>query len=285
MAKWTWYFNRIKSYIGRPRLLVQERVVTLDDTDRCESPVFIVGAHRSGTSLVRRMFNSHPDIACPPETFFIEHYVKMLDDAEVFEGYSGFGHDKEGMRRDLANKASSLHEAFRVAQGKAIWADKTPQYTGCLDGIDRLFARKPRYVMVMRHPCDIVHSIFNRGWKFNAIDDLFESTVVYVRQAIDNLLEFEAAQPDRCTRLDYRLLCEDAGPTLTAAMAKIGLEYDPEMLQFGEKNHNYGLEDPVIRGKKTIEASAGAWQSWTPAQKERVKAAFGERALEDIYWT
>ncbi len=284
MSAWRWYFNRVKSYIGRPRLIVQERVIERDDQDRCESPIFIVGVHRSGTSLVRRMFNSHPQIACPPETFFIANYVAMLDDAEVALGYEGFGQNAEDMRADLSRKAASQHEAFRRAQGKIIWADKTPQYTSFLDGIDRLFDRKARFVLVLRHPCDIVHSIHKRGWRFNDIKDPFESTMIYVRQAIDNMLAFEEAQPGRCARLDYHKLCAAPGPTLEVAMAKIGIAYDPEMLAFGDKNHNYGLEDPVVRGKKSVEISTGAWHSWTEAQKARAVELFGERAIDETYW-
>lgn len=285
MSSWQWYYNRLKSYVGRPRLLVQERIISVDEGDQCERPIFIVGAHRSGTSLVRRMFNSHPDIACPPETFFLSHFVDMLDDTKVLEGYSGFGFDEALMRKDLARKAASLHEAYRIGQGKRIWADKTPQYTRILDGLDRLFDRKPRYVLVLRHPCDIVNSIYKRGWRFNEIEDLFESTVSYVRESIDLLTRFEAEQPDRCSRLDYRLLCEDPAATLDATMRRIDLRFDPEMLNFADKNHNYGLEDPVVRGKKTVEASAGAWHGWSDAQKERAREVFGDRALTPVYWS
>lgn len=284
MRKLKWHYNRIKSYIGRPRLIVQEKPIVLDDTNRCENPIFIIGVHRSGTSLVRRMFNSHPDIACPPETFFMQGYVDLFNDHLSEVGYQAFGYDKDAMRQDLARKASSLHEAFRTSQGKSLWADKTPQYTAIIDDLDRLFGRKARFFLVMRHPCDVVYSNFKRGWSFNDIEDPFESTIKHVRDGIDNILAFEQAQPDRCARIDYRELCIDPAATLETAMSKLGLSYHPEMLEFASKSHNYGLEDPVVRGKKTVEASAGAWQSLTSGQREQLAQAFGQKVKEDAYW-
>jgi hypothetical protein len=284
MKRFHWYYNRIKSYVGRPRLQIQEKPVILDQVERCSSPVFIIGVHRSGTSLVRRMFNSHPDIACPPESFFMEHYARMLDDTLVANGYEGFGHDRDDLRADLARKASDLHEAYRITQGKKLWADKTPAYTAIIDQLDRLFARKARFVMVLRHPSDIVYSNFKRGWNFNGIDDPFEAAVQHVRDGIDNMLEFEARFPERCTRIIYRSLCDNPAATLMEAMDRIGLEYHPAMLAFADNNHNYGLEDPVIRGKKTVDLSSGAWRAFGEQQRARLCETFGPKALEENYW-
>lgn len=284
MSNLGWYWNRVKAYIGRPRLLVQEKPVILNEADFCESPLFIMGAHRSGTSLVRRMFNSHPDIACPPETFFIAEYARMLDDVLVLNGYESFGYDREAMRRDLARKASSLHEAYRLSQGKSLWADKTPRYVQQIEPIDRLFARKARFVLVLRHPADIVHSNYKRGWRFNDIDDFFESTLVYVKDSIDRLLAFEKAHQERCTRIVYRQLCDAPEATLRAALPRIGLTFHSDMLNFESKSHNYGLEDPVVRGKRVVELSAGAWRSWNTDQRQRAEAIFGRHILQDKFW-
>ncbi|WP_066558254.1 sulfotransferase family protein [Croceicoccus bisphenolivorans] len=283
MGSFRWYYNRIKSYVGRPRLIVQEKPVLVDESVRCDHPLFLLGAHRSGTSLVRRMINSHPDIACPPETFYIARYVEMMQDEETAAGYEGFGFGAAEMRNDLARKASSLHEAFRLSQGKAIWADKTPQYLQIAEEIDRLFDARPRYILISRHPLDIAHSIWKRGWKFVDIDDPFEAALIYARQCAGKLDAFAASHPDRCGRLHYAELCAYPEAALTKAMEAVGLSYHPEMLKFGEKQHNFGLEDPVIRGKKSVEASAGAWQGWNAGGKRRATEIFGEAVLDPAY--
>lgn len=265
-------------------MIVQTKPVVIDDTQRCENPIFIVGAHRSGTSLVRRLFNSHRDIACPPESFFIANYAAMLDDKFVGAGYEAFGYSAEEARADIARKASQLHEAYRIATGKAIWADKTPQYTDHLEAIDRLYAGKARFVLVLRHPGDVVHSIYKREWRFNEIKDGFESALAHVKRSIDKLLAFEAKYPDRCTRIVYSELCADPETVLTQALVRLGCEFDPEMLDFADKDHNFGLEDPVIRGTKSIALNSGAWRSLTAAQQARIVEVFGPQADETVYW-
>ena len=265
-------------------MIVQTKPVVIDDAARCENPTFIVGAHRSGTSLVRRLFNSHRAIACPPESFFIANYAAMLDDKLVGAGYDGFGYSAEDARQDIARKASELHEAYRIATGKAIWADKTSQYTDHLDAIDRLYGGKARFVLVLRHPGDIVFSIFKRDWRFNDIEDGFESALAHVKGSIDNLLAFEAKNPDRCTRIVYCDLCADTESVLTRVLGRLGLEFDPGMLDFANKDHNFGLEDPVIRGTKSVVRNSGAWRSLTAAQQARIVETFGVQADQGAYW-
>src|SRR5438445_6148338 len=46
-----------------------------------ETPApFIVGASRSGTTLLRLMLDAHPDLAVPPETEFILQVVDLAND-------------------------------------------------------------------------------------------------------------------------------------------------------------------------------------------------------------
>jgi len=282
MRRLKWQYNRIKSYIGRPRLLIQERTIVLDETEYCDSPLFITGCHRSGTSLVCRKFNSHPQIACPPESFFISSYARMFQDGAIVAGYDGFGFDREQCRVDLARKASSLHEAFRAGHGKALWADKTPEYVQFLHEIDALYAHRARFVLVYRHPWEIAYSMWKRGWKYNDIADGLESALVFTREAIVRMRAFEAAVPERCARIVYRQLCEDPASVLSSAMAHVGLAFDPDMLEFGSKNHNFGTEDPVFRGKPTIEMSQSAWQSWSPAQMRLAREIIDPDQYPDI---
>ena len=279
-----WYWNRLRAYIGRPRMIVQTKPVLIDDHAYCENPVFIVGPHRSGTSLVRRLFNSHPDIACPPESFFIPDYAAMLADEHVLSGYAGFGYSAEDARRDLARKASSLHEAYRLATGKRIWADKTPRYSLQMGAIDRLYGGKARFVLVLRHPGDVVYSIFKRDWRFTDHADGFESALDHVRNCIAAMLDFEAHHPARSVRIDYVMLCETPEAELGEALGKLGLAFDPAMLDFAEQDHNFGLEDPVVRGTRVIQPQSGSWRALGAAQQARLVEAFGPEIERAGYW-
>lgn len=38
---------------------------------------FVVGANRSGTTLLRLMLDSHPELAIPPETHFVPNLIEL----------------------------------------------------------------------------------------------------------------------------------------------------------------------------------------------------------------
>jgi hypothetical protein len=67
-------------------------------------------------------------------------------------------------------------------------------------------------------------------------------------------------------------------------LSRLGLEFDPGMLDFADKDHNFGLEDPVIRGTKSITLNTGAWRSLTPVQRARIVETFGRQADKALYW-
>lgn len=266
------FFQTLRRWLGRPRLVKQTRAVIIDDENACEDPIFLIGCHRSGTSLVRRIFNSHRDIACPPETYFLKHYVEMASSDRVSNGFLGFGYDRDAMRLELRRQARRMHEGFRLAEAKRRWADKTPQYVGILGGLRDLFGPGARFVMIYRHPYDVAASIYEKGWRFlNEEDDLFEDTLKYVAKAQRTQREFEAGNPKRCTRLFYENLNKDPKGELSRVLKFLDEEFDPQMVAFDTMAHNFGIEDLIVRSAKGFQFSQGKWQSWKPEQLEKAR--------------
>jgi hypothetical protein len=263
--------RRVYARISQPRMVYQERIVTFDATERCDEPIFLIGLHRSGTSLMRRVFNSHPEIACPPETFFLEYYARMLRDPMVAAGYRSFGHEADSMCQSLAATASQLHEGFRMAHGKRRWADKTPQYVAILPELQELFGPGARFVMVYRHPLDVAHSVISRGWDISGTGESqdtnarFKATLTYMATMYEKQRAFEAANPECCVRVFYEEVVAQPTKVLTELMTSLGEQFDEQMLRHHEGAHNFGTEDPMARGLKGFQASHGNWTSWSPA--------------------
>src|SRR5436190_24224984 len=65
------------------------------------APIFIVGCQRSGTSLRRRIVDSHSRIACPPETKFVLPLVEVLRSPQAMSGLESMGYGREEVRRAL----------------------------------------------------------------------------------------------------------------------------------------------------------------------------------------
>lgn len=255
--------RRLRAWISRPKIVHQDRLITLDNHTYCQNPIFLIGIHRSGTSLLRRIVNSHPNIACPPESFFMRHYVDMLSDQSVQDGYRSFGNTPEMARADLARKAASLHEAFRIANDKPRWADKTPQYTDILPGLLELFGPKTSFIMIYRHPFDVMASIKQRRWDLlgTGVFD-FSKTLDHVRKQYENQLAFEASHDDKCVRTFYEDLMADPEHTIRTLMSGIGEVFDPAQLAHHKGNHGFGTEDPIARSLTGFQPSHGNWWTW-----------------------
>lgn len=267
-----YYYRRIRCYVSKPRIIIQNKPVIVEDFNSTASPIFVIGIHRSGTSLVRRILNSHSHIACPPETMYLIHFASMLRDQRTFGGFGGLGYDKESTIKELRAWSSRYHEAFRLAQGKIRWADKTPQYIDILNEIETLYGPKAQYIMVVRNPLDVVYSIYNRGWVFGDYsDDLLTNTAKYVSDSLDKQLDFMQLHRDKCFIMKYEDLMSSPEFTLKRMFDFLDEPWEKDVLNFNKFNHGFGTEDPIVSGSKSFQPSIGNWKSFNQTQLYIVK--------------
>ncbi len=260
-------YYRLRSYLGRPKMVVQDKPVIVSEIDICEQPIFLIGVHRSGTSLCRRLLNSHSHVACPPETFFLEHFANMIRDEKTFAGLEGMGFDRSSALQEIRVWASRYHEAYRISKNKPRWADKTPQYIEILPELEQIFGQQAQYIMIYRHPLDVVHSIFNRHWSFGNYDsDPLKNTAYYVNQSLKTQISFAQSVPERCFSLFYEKLVESPETTLKEVFEFLGLPWEEDVLMYHKFEHGFGTEDPVVRGTKGFLQNFGNWRSFSEDQ-------------------
>lgn len=149
-------------------------------------PFFVVGATRSGTTLLRVMLDRHPRVAVPPES----HFIPDLWERRHRYGPDGRVHDRSAFLHDLGTDprfaawgipveqveqelpdtqgpalSEALAAAFRAyarAQGKERWGDKTPQYLEHLALLDRLFPTA-QFVHLVRDGRNVALSVVDMG--------------------------------------------------------------------------------------------------------------------------
>lgn len=163
-------------------------------TNTPAGPIFIVGASRSGTAMMRSILNSGPEILISGEShYFDDLRVRMegklrgpLDDSDrrVCEDYflaldhRPYGHrgdpEQSDMSRDelratalaQGDGADAYFEAFCLVrarrEGKEIWGDKTPRH---IFRIREILAAYPdaKVVCMVRDPRAVVASY--RDWR------------------------------------------------------------------------------------------------------------------------
>jgi len=268
------FLIRFKSFISKPRVVIQDKYVVLSDSDYCENPIMVFGIHRSGTSLFRRILNTHTSISCPPESYFFEAFIRMASSDDIRAGLGGFGYvDQESFSNEIRKWMTIYHEANLKADGKKRWADKTPQYVHFSEEIISILPEQTQSLLVFRHPFDIVYSIYNRGWRFgNYDDDLFNNTVLYVRDSYLKLLDFE--EKHACFSFRYEDLTASPEIVLREVFQYLNEPWEDQVLKYNEKKHNLGTEDPVVAGAKGFFENNEKWKMLEEYEQEFMISSF-----------
>lgn len=162
-------------------------------------PIFIVGAPRSGTTLMRYMLCAHPGIYVPPESNFIpkvfradpsrrisRQEVRSL--LETLRQYKPFWRDWQGGRprvEDLIGSAphvlpaelvTALYSKYAQQWGAQRWGDKTPIYVNHIEYLATMFPTA-QFIHVIRDARDAAASSLNayKGARFFYMDPYYAS--------------------------------------------------------------------------------------------------------------
>ncbi|GIX05139.1 MAG: sulfotransferase [Planctomycetaceae bacterium] len=244
----------------------------LDETAVCTQPIFVVGAHRSGTTLLRRILDSHPHIACPPESQFMLHFFQLVTHERAMRGLRDMGFHPEEAIALLRRSAAQFHEMYRRAKGKPRWADKTPEYVSFWSGMYKLFGECASFIIMFRHPLDVAMSRWMRLMHLvrpPQEHELFD-ICAQVRDAQEQQLNFlEQLHADRRTYyvIFYEELVAQPREILQGMCRFLNEPWDEALLHHDEQPHDHGMEDPIVRVTRGFRPSHGNWRAWSPAQR------------------
>jgi hypothetical protein len=216
------------------------------------APFFLVGAQRSGTTLLRLMLAAHPRLAIPPESHFIpdllqlEHLAGGLEDlrSEVadllvhhdrlvdFELGAPWIRDTVLRLQPLTTRTitTALFAEYARRRGKARWGDKTPRYRNHLPDLCALFP-DAKFVHVVRDGRDTALSAWRaafgpRTWVEAAY--LWRDSVRAARAGA------RALPPGAFHEVRYETLVREPEATLRGICAFLGETFHDEMLRHAE---------------------------------------------------
>lgn len=195
------------------------------------TPVFIVGCQGSGTTLLRLMLDSHPNLSCGPETRFLVDLEKVVGDQ--WERMALFGLSKQEWLERIASFFAGVHSEYAARRGKSRWVDKTPRYALCLPFIDQLFP-EAQIVHVIRDGRDVVAS-HRRRWGVLSSLRAVEKWRRYIAAARSSP---QAADPSRYTEVRYEDLVRDADATMRALLDFLGEPWDESVLRHEDAPHD-----------------------------------------------
>ena len=250
-----------------------------------EGPLFIAGAPRSGTKLLRDLVKQHPAIGIPDyETEFLPRWLDLGYDGDFGAFYAWatrfmyFKYMEEEGRllsqeawlaasptRDVAGLFEGLcrHDA---AQPDGVWGDKSPNYRNNVAQIRGLYP-KARFVHIVRDGRDVCLSS-HRAWHKHILRNAqrWNDEVGGCRRA-------GRALGEDYLELRYEDLLDDPERWLTAIAEHVGQSFDPKMLDPGRATENLG----DTRGATGIvKGNTGKWRErMPPKQLRRVEELCG----------
>jgi hypothetical protein len=214
--------------------------------------VFVVGADRSGTTLLRLVLNRHPDLAIPPESWFLlllmerirvgqplsgrrlEQAARVVSRHRRFQDWKLSRTDPHlaGViaRGPFADLAGFTDAVFRSETGSVHrWGDKTPEYVFYLAQLVEHFPGA-RFVAIVRDPRDVALSLLPLGWRGTTP----WAVASYLRRVADALDRGVERLGDRILVIRYDDVILGADRVIDRVCRHVGLRPEPGMDRFWE---------------------------------------------------
>jgi hypothetical protein len=212
-----------------------------------DSPIFVVGFGRSGTTLLQAVLGAHPRIAAPPEVRFVAEIVAhadawgdLHDDAVLRKVITtavkaprlrraGWDVDRLVERaltrpRDFPNVIDTIMSDFAERNGKVRWAEKTP-----LDLAGDIWALFPdaQVIHIVRHPEQNIPSHVEKLGIFRTIG---EAAFFWRRFTERNERDGAERGASHFLRLRYEDLTADPETVLRQVFAFLREDYDAQVV-------------------------------------------------------
>jgi len=216
-----------------------------------QPPVFIVGVHRSGTTLLRYMLNSSPRIFIPPESDFVPRFFGRHPRDELGERriasilgtiFARYRFVKEWQgdppriqsfiqQMNGRTPAAFLDTLYRsyAAQHRAVrWGDKTPIYASYLDLIHQIFP-EAQFVHIIRDGRDVALSMLDKWGKRELHIDIYFAARNWVRRIRQAQVSGARLGSDLYYELRYEALVENPEAELRPLCEFLGEPFFPDM--------------------------------------------------------
>ncbi len=231
--------------------------------------VFIGGAGRSGTTLLRAMLDAHPRIACGPELKLVPAICSLRD-----QWWSAMGHDllAAGLNESKLDAAvrsfvTTLLEGMVSDPSEVRIAEKTPHNLLHMSMLGRLYPRA-RFVHVVRDGRAVAASLVRQAWKDPSTGEPVwyckdpASGARYWSQVVQTIREQSAQVPGRYLELRYEDLVRQPRVTMARLLAFLGEAWHEDVLSHHDQVRVSSLESSsaAVAGPVTTSA-VDRWRS------------------------
>jgi len=250
-------------------------ILHLQQKEMRQPEIFIVGAPRSGTTLLRNILNRHPKLAICGETQFFHHvYARRRAFGDLLntknrrclvakylptDRIRRLGMDSAGLSERLMSEGTSYQAFFSAllayyaqSQGKSRFGEKTPQHAQYTEILCEWYPGA-KILHMLRDPRDVVESLQRMAWASNSI---LTNARVWLQ---NNLAAVRSSSRPGYLLVRYETLVEQPERELTRICAHLGEDYSPLMLTLNEERTKFSSWSKRSRLPVTTER-LGKWR-------------------------
>lgn len=273
------------------------------------SPIFIVGSPRSGTTLLRYILTSHPRIYIPPESYFFHRFFssdpqrpvppeKAVEVMASICTYEPFFADWKGERPNPELFVSmlpdtrpaaiicALYTLYARQYGAERWGDKTPIYVEQIDKISALFP-EGKFIHIIRDGRDVAVSMRKayRNARYFYMDIYYAAANWKDRLARARKMG-DLIGPERYLEIRYEDLVSNMEESICNICGFIGEVYHPAMLEpqlvAARSHHSTGIHSSTRQ--PPTDSHIGHWQKeMSPADQRLFQSVAGDILEQNKY--
>ena len=245
-------------------------------------PVFIVGAPRSGTTLMAVLLDRHSNIAIGPETQFFTEFIpqnwtgktpetheQLIDSALAFKRIADFNFDREQLLNHfrkyeltLPNLLRSIIEVHAIRNSKWRPGEKSPHHLQHIPTILDHFS-DAKIICVLRDGRDVVRSLLDTPWALPKNPRRLRLFCIRWNDAAEQTIYYQKTlSPDRFMTVKFEDILRQSKSELEKICAFLGEEFELTQLEPAQPSNVIPGWEKQWKSKASEMLDPGRIEAW-----------------------
>lgn len=269
------FFKKIKTNYSKLCFSLKiKKELSIIDT-RKQQALFVIGAPRSGTTLLTLLLNSHENILQTNEAGIILLASRILEQVKqtrseakhaaysikyTDEVHASFNKYTKDIVDDVFQQCFHRYKKMNTKY----FGDKHPHHDRCINFLSKLYP-DARFIYLTRFPLDVIHSMATHSIRF----DFKKATEIW-KEITDNYEVFLAKNNHRNITLRYEALTENPQQAISSLMDTLELPIDKA---YENKVKNIMGRDAYGKNKSTEKHQSNSGKYLTTRSREDIEYA------------
>lgn len=252
-------------------------------------PFFIVGAPRSGTTLLAVLLDRHSNISIGPETQYYtefiprnwanrkpESYEQLVDSALASKRIADFGLDRDQLLRHFktyelssANLLLSIMEVHAIKNSKLHPGEKSPMH---IDYVPAILDQFPdaKVISVLRDGRDVVRSLLKVPWAIPRNPRRLQLFCLRWIDAVEKMIHYQKTLPShRFMSVRFEDILRQPRLELEKICDFLGEEFEPTQLEPAQSSNVIPQWEQNWKNKAEETLDIGRIEAWRKSSDQK----------------